>query len=397
MKQFLLLLLLSSCLETFAIRARMRPIECGANQYEFYEPTLKGKRIALLVNQTSVVNGTHLVDFLLENKVKIVKIFGPEHGFRGTGDAGEHVSNGIDQKTKLPVISLYGSNKKPTKEQLKDIDIVVFDIQDVGARFYTFISTLQYMMEACAENKKTLLILDRPNPNGFYVDGPVLETAQKSFVGMQPIPIIHGMTVGEYAKMLNGEGWLAKKVKCKLEVITCRNYGHHMRYTLPIAPSPNLNSQIAIYLYPSLCLFEGTEVSVGRGTEHPFTLWGHPDFKKMPYQFTPKSMPGAKTPPQQNKTCYGVNYFEKSEPEITEEILEQQFNIKFIKEAYQNAINKNTFFLSTGFFEKLAGNSLLRKQIINNVSDEEIRKSWEPALGKFKKTRKKYLLYGDFM
>ena len=364
----------------------------GADQLDRYLPLLKNKKVALLVNQTSVIQQTHLVDTLLDLNIQIAQIFAPEHGFRGTGDAGEKMKSGIDAKTGLRITSMYGASKKPSAESMKGIDVVVFDIQDVGARFYTYISSLQYMMEACAESKVPLIILDRPNPNGFYVDGPVLEKKYASFVGMQSIPIVHGMTVGEYARMLNGEGWLSGKKKCTLTVIPCLHYDHSMLYELPIAPSPNLKSSTAILLYPSLCLFEGTDVSVGRGTTTPFELWGHPAFKQFSFAFTPVPMPGAKTPPHLNKTCYGRDL--RKTPEEILQVLNGKLNLSFLQEAYQQQNDSAKFFNS--FFEKLSGTAKLRTQIIRHQSDATIRKSWEPALTQFKKVRKKYLLYKDF-
>ena len=366
----------------------------GAEQSNDYLPQLKGKKVALLVNQTSVIKKEHLVDYLLEQKINIVKIFAPEHGFRGQADAGEKVKSGVDAKTGLSITSMYGANKKPSKESMQCIDIVVFDIQDVGARFYTYISSMQYMMEACADANVPMVILDRPNPNGFYVDGPVLEPKFKSFVGMQPIPVVHGMTVGEYAKMLNGEGWLAKKAKCKLTIITCKNYTHKTFYHLPIPPSPNLKSTAAIFLYPSLCFFEGTDVSVGRGTNTPFEVWGHPTFKDNGFSFTPASVEGAKNPPHLGKVCYGANL--NLSPTDVLKITKNQLNLSFLMNAYSLAqsATKEKFF--NDFFEKLAGTASLKAQIINNTSEIEIRNSWKKGIIQFKKIRKKYLLYEDF-
>ena len=366
----------------------------GAEQTNDYLPQLKGKKVALLVNQTSVIKKEHLVDYLLEQKINIVKIFAPEHGFRGQADAGEKVKSGVDAKTGLSITSMYGANKKPSKESMQGIDIVVFDIQDVGARFYTYISSMQYMMEACADANVPMVILDRPNPNGFYVDGPVLEPKFKSFVGMQPIPVVHGMTVGEYAKMLNGEGWLAKKAKCKLTIITCKNYTHKTFYHLPIPPSPNLKSTAAIFLYPSLCFFEGTDVSVGRGTNTPFEVWGHPTFKDNGFSFTPASVEGAKNPPHLGKVCYGANL--NLSPTDVLKITKNQLNLSFLMNAYSLAqsATKEKFF--NDFFEKLAGTASLKAQIINKTSEIEIRNSWKKGIVQFKKTRKKYLLYEDF-
>lgn len=364
----------------------------GAEQMESYLPLLKNKKVALLVNQTSMVKDKHLVDTLLSYKMNIVKIFAPEHGFRGTADAGEKVKSGVDVKTGIPISSMYGANKKPSAESMKGIDIVVFDIQDVGARFYTYISSLQYMMEACAKAKISLVILDRPNPNGFYVDGPIMEAVNKSFVGMQAIPIVHGMTVGEYAQMLNGEKWLSNKLLCKLKVIPCKNYDHNTLYQLPIPPSPNLKSATAVFLYPSLCLFEGTSVSVGRGTETPFEVWGSPMFRDNGFSFTPKSTEGAKSPLYENQICYGANL--RLPPYDVLKIIRKKLNLSFIKNAYSLMPDKTKFF--NDFFEKLTGNVWVRYHIMQNKSDEEMRASWEPGLIKFKKIRKKYLLYPDF-
>lgn len=368
-------------------------IVVGAAQTKEYMHILKGKRVGLLVNQTSQVRGIHLVDKLVALGVDVKVIFAPEHGFRGKADAGAHVKNGKDVKTGLPIISLYGNNKKPTASQLRNVDVVVFDIQDVGARFYTYISSLQYMMEACAENKKFFLVLDRPNPNGFYVDGPVLTKKYKSFVGMQAIPVVHGMTVGEYAKMLNEQKWLKNGIYCyKFGIIPCRNYDHTMLYDLPIAPSPNLRSKQAILMYPSLCFFEGTEVSVGRGTPYPFEVWGHPEYKNKKYSFMPRPSAGSTNPRYKFKRCQGNSYHWKT-AEILK-LLDGKLNIDILKEAYGSSKRTDKFF--TSFFEKLTGTGELRKQIMAKKSTAQIRASWEPELSRFKKIRKKYLLYPDF-
>jgi len=367
-------------------------IEVGAAQLNQYLPLLQNKNIGLVVNQTSTIGQTHLLDTLLKLNIKVKKVFAPEHGFRGVADAGEHVKNGIDPSTNTPIISLYGNNKKPKAEQIKDLDILIFDIQDVGVRFYTYISTLQYVMEACAESKKKLIILDRPNPNGHYVDGPILDTQYRSFVGMQQIPIVHGMTVGEYAKMLNGEKWLSNKLQCNITIIPCKNYDHKTFYQLPIKPSPNLPNMQSIYLYPSLCLFEGTDhVSLGRGTTLPFQIYGSPSFPKtLNYQFTPQSLPGAKTPPQLNQQCFGYNL---SEISLTE-LQKNKFTLKYFINAYQLTNNKTTFFNT--FFVKLYGKGNLSTQLKNKMTEAEIRKTWQQGLQKFKTIRKKYLLYKDF-
>jgi len=362
----------------------------GADRIGAYLPLLKGKKIGLIVNQTSEVNGALLPDTLLKSGVNIVKIFSPEHGFRGNADAGAHVKNGIDPQTGLPVISLYGDNKKPKPEQLKDIDMVVYDLQDIGARFYTYISTLQYAMEACAEQGKQLIILDRPNPLGFIVDGPVMEKSNQSFVGMQPIPVVYGMTAGEYAKMLIGEKWLSSKAP-KLTVIPCENYTHKSLYELPVAPSPNLKNMTAIYLYPSLCFFEGTVVSIGRGTTKPFQQFGNPMLKSYSYKFRPQSMTGATDPPLKGQDCYGRLIAD--DPQDALNAVDGKLQIKWLLEAYKNYPEKNKFF--NNFFIKLTGTDKLQKQIQQGFSENEIRKSWEPDLNTFKSIRKKYLLYTD--
>jgi len=365
-------------------------IVIGANQTDKYLPLLADKKIGIVSNQTSVIfkeNGgyTHLVDSLLSRNMKIEKVFSPEHGFRGKADAGEKVKDGIDTKTGLPLVSLYGSNKKPTDEQLKGIEMMVFDIQDVGVRFYTYISTLHYVMEACAENNIPLLILDRPNPNGSYVDGPILELSQKSFVGMHPVPIVHGMTIGEYAQMINGENWLANKVKCELMVIKMKNYDHEKNYSLPIKPSPNLPNDQAINLYPSLCFFEGTNVNAGRGTTHQFQVFGSPDLNAevFNYRYTPRPNDGAKHPKNEGKLCYGMN--------LTSEEKLSQINLGWLIKAYQNTNNKNEFF--NNFFPKLAGTQKLQQQIESGMSERAIKATWQAGLANFQNTRKKYLLY----
>lgn len=364
----------------------------GAERTSEYLPLLKGKRVALLVNQTATLGDTHLVDSLLKLHVRIQKIFSPEHGFRGNADAGEKVGNTKDERTGLPIVSLYGKHRKANAADLQDVDILIFDIQDVGTRFYTYISSLQEFMEAAAENHKPLIILDRPNPNGHYVDGPVLlDTTLRSFVGMQSIPIVHGMTVGEYAKMLNGERWLKNGVQCELTVITCRQYDHHTYYQLPVKPSPNLPNMAAIYLYPATCLFEGTALSLGRGTDLPFQVFGHPSYPKSLFSFTPHSTPGAKEPPLKDITCYGFNL--TGPPDAVRKEMNGRIQLKWLIQAYQLFPEKDKFFIP--FFNKLAGNTLLQQQIKKGLSEAEIRKSWEPALTQFKTTRKKYLLYAE--
>ena len=359
-------------------------IQTGADNFEAYIPVLKGKKTGVVTNQTGILsNKTHLVDFLLEEKIQVSKIFAPEHGFRGTADAGEHIVDGKDTKTGLPIISLYGDNKKPKPEQLSGIDMMVFDIQDVGARFYTYISTLHYIMEACAENSIPLLILDRPNPNGSIVDGPILEKENTSFVGMHQIPLLHGITIGEYAQMINGEKWLKNGVQCKLTVIPCLNYKREMGYSLPVKPSPNLPNDQAINLYASLCLFEGTNVSVGRGTEMQFQIYGSPFLPKSDFSFTPIPNFGAKEPLYKNQLCYGEN--------LTKIEKVNKLELKWLIKAYNTTSDKSKFF--NDFFTKLAGTKKLREQIEKGVSEEEIRKSWEKGLTDFKEMRKKYLIY----
>jgi len=367
-------------------------IQVGAARTQEYFPLLSGKNVALCVNHTAMIGNTHLLDTLISAKIKVVKIFAPEHGFRGDAEAGKTISNSVDAKTKVPVVSIYGQNKKPTKEQMQNIDIVVFDIQDVGARFFTYISTLHYIMEAAAENNVKIIVLDRPNPNGYWVDGPVLDTAYRSFVGMHPVPISHGLTVGEYAKLINGEGWLAGKKQCKLTVIQALGYTHFQRYQLPKSPSPNLSSMAAIYLYPTLCLFEGTTMSLGRGTDKPFCVFGHPDFPIGNIYFTPKSIPNvAENPPHLEKKCRGFDLTDYSLAILEGKNL---IDIDLIIEVYQSFPNKTQFF--TAFFDKLAGNKSLREQIIAGKTASEIRESWKKDLDAFKKIRKKYLLYPDF-
>jgi uncharacterized protein YbbC (DUF1343 family) len=381
-------------LEQAAEQAQQNPQPlCGADRTSVYLPILQGKRIGMVVNHTSVIGATHLVDSLLKLGLDIQKIYAPEHGFRGTADAGETVKNGKDQRTGLPIVSLYGSHKKPTENDLAGVDLVLFDIQDVGARFYTYISTMSYVMEACAEQKLPFIVLDRPNPNGHFVDGPVLEKAFSSFVGLHEIPVVHGMTVGEYAQMVNGEDWLANGRKCDLTVVPCQHYDHTTFYQLPIQPSPNLPNMHAIYLYPSLCFFEGTNVSVGRGTDKQFQVYGAPGFPAGNFAFTPVPKDGAKNPPFEGQLCKG---YDLSELEIGELQRSNRLNLSYLLDFYRDFPNKGDFFLKNLFFDKLAGNSALRQQITAGKSEAEIRESWNTRLGNFKKTRKKYLLYKDF-
>ncbi len=367
----------------------------GAMQPEQYLPMLKGKRVGLVVNQTSMVNNTtHLVDFLISKQIKIEKIFAPEHGFRGNADAGEKVNNEIDAKTGISVVSIYGKKRKPDAKDLENIDVLVFDIQDVGVRFYTYISTLQYVMEASAALNKPLIIFDRPNPNGHYVDGPMLDTAKyRSFIGMQPIPIVYGMTIGEYASMLNGEKMLTDGVKCNLNVVKCKQYTHNTFFELPVKPSPNLPNIRAILLYPSLCFFEGTDVSVGRGTAKQFQIYGAPTYHnvgKNGFSFTPMPFEGAKEPPQQGKLCFGRDL---SNEDVKKLYAEKSINLFYLRDAYERNTPKDSFFLKTNFFEKLSGNDNLRKQLVEQKSAAEIRATWTADLKKFKAIRQKYLMY----
>ncbi len=359
----------------------------GVRQTDVYLPLLAGKTVALVVNNTSTLGPVHLVDSLLSLGIEVRTIFAPEHGFRGDADAGEKIADSIDPRTGIPIISLYGKHRKPTEEDLADIEVVVFDIQDVGVRFYTYISTLHYVMDACAEFNKPLILLDRPNPNGHYVAGPVLEPEFKSFVGMHPIPVVYGLTLGELAQMINGEGWLANG-KCDLQVIKINNYTHNDHYTLPVKPSPNLPNAQAIALYPSLCFFEPTVMSIGRGTPYPFQVIGYPDPAFGNFSFTPVSIEGmSKYPKHQNRTCYGVDLRKVAAP---------QFTLSYLMTYYTKFGGGKDFFTSANFFDKLAGSSLLRQQILQGLTAAEIEKTWVPQLDAFKETRKKYLLYPDF-
>jgi uncharacterized protein YbbC (DUF1343 family) len=364
---------------------------CGADQSHLYLPMLKGKRVGLVVNQTAQVGKVHLVDFLKSKQVTITGIFAPEHGFRGDHSAGEKVKTNVDPKTGITVYSLYGNQKKPSREVLAKMDVLIFDIQDVGARFYTYISTLHYVMEACAENNKTLIILDRPNPNGHYIDGPILDTAFKSFVGMHPVPVVHGCTIAEYALMINGEGWLKNKAQCKLEVIKIKNYKHWDAYQLPIRPSPNLPNMSSVYLYPSLCFFEGTNYSIGRGTPYPFQFVGKPDCSIGSDSLIPKNLPGiADHPPHEGKLCIGFNLTEYGKQVAFHS---KQINLFWLLDLYKNDADKANFF--TPFFDKLAGTDQLRKQIIAGKSEAEIRATWQEGLDQYRKKRMRYLMYAD--
>lgn len=366
----------------------------GIYQTEQYVNLLSGKKIGIVSNQTGMINGVHLVDTLLSLKQNIVKVFCPEHGLRGTADAGQKVDNSIDEKSGLPIISLYGKNKKPTPEQLADLDIVIFDLQDVGVRFYTYISTLHYVMEACAESHIPLIVLDRPNPNAHYIDGAVLDTANhRSFIGMHPVPVVYGMTIGEYSKMINGEKWLRNGVQCDLTVVPCRNYTHDTKYSLPVKPSPNLPNDRSVELYPTLCLFEATSLSIGRGTDKQFQIIGHPAFVNVDeadFVFTPMPNEGATDPVLNGKLCYG---FDLSEGNSVFDWKKDQLNIGLFLKVYRLFPDKESFFKKTNSIELLSGYSEFRNQVINGVSEDEIRNGWKPGIEEFKKTRLKYLIY----
>jgi uncharacterized protein YbbC (DUF1343 family) len=365
----------------------LKKLKTGAERTNLYLEDLKGKKVGLVTNQTGIIGKRHLVDTLIALQIDILRIFAPEHGFRGKNDAGEHVASDVDAKTGIPIISLYGNSHKPSASALEGIEIMVFDIQDVGARFYTYLSTMHYVMEACAESGVPILVMDRPNPNGHYVDGPVLDLNYKSFVGMHPVPIVYGMTIGEYAQMINGEGWLKDSIQADLRVVPLQGYSHKTPYNLTVAPSPNLKSAMAISLYPSLCLFEATVISVGRGTERPFEMFGHPKFEDQPYRFTPAPSVGASSPKWEFITCMGVDLHKKEYARM------YKINLSFILEAFESYGSVEQFFESPNFFNKLAGNGVLIDQIKTGVSEDEIRASWKPALQDFKDIRKKYLIY----
>ena len=375
----------------------VQAIKTGAEQTEKYLPLLKGKRVAIMANQTSIIGKTHLVDSLKALGVNIVKIFGHEHGFRGNASAGVKVADEIDPSSGIQVVSLYGANNKPTKEDLADVDLLIYDLQDVGCRFYTQINALSRLMEACYENEKEMLILDRPNPNGYLIDGPILDMKYKSGIGMFPIPMSHGLTVGEFAQMANGEGWLKNKVKCNIKIVTVGNYDHDMPYTLPVKPSPNLNTQQAILLYPSTCMFEGVYVNHGRGTLFPFTVLGSPELKgKYEFSYTPTGIKGmAETPLFMDQVCYGLDLRNYDVEQLRKT---KKINLQWIMELYKAHPYKEKFFDSKlskemGTIEKLIGSGLFRQQIIDGKSEKEIRASWEPGLSEYKELRKKYLLY----
>jgi len=401
MKKILLFLLVCS----FSFSAFSQEIKPGAYQTSEYLPALKGKRIGLFANHTATIGNKHLVDTLVSLGMNITKAFGPEHGFRGTADAGEKVGDYKDATTGIPVISLYGKKRRPSADDLQDVDVMLFDIQDVGTRFYTYISSLEEFINSAIENNKPLIILDRPNPNGFYVDGPVLDTAYKSFVGMQPIPMVYGMTMGEYAKMLIGEKWAKAAATAtslpNITIIKNKNYTHKSKYVLPVKPSPNLGTMSSVYWYGSNCLFEGTVLSEGRGTDFPFAIFGHPSLPKTLYTFTPTSRDGAKEPKLKDQTCYGWN-LSGTDKTILQKV-DGKIQLSYLLEAYKLFPEKEKFFITPKsgkptdyFFNKLAGNDALQKQMIAGTSEKEIRDSWAEGLNAFKQIRKKYLLYTDF-
>ncbi|MDZ4708654.1 MAG: DUF1343 domain-containing protein [Saprospiraceae bacterium] len=365
----------------------------GAYSIPLYIDLLKNKRVGLVVNQTSMIGQVHLVDTLLKHHINITKIFSPEHGFRGEADAGEKVATMRDPETGIMLVSLYGEKRKPGPEDLADLDIVVFDIQDIGVRFYTYIASLSLLMEACGENQKPLILLDRPSPNGYYVDGPVMKKGFTSFLGFFPVPVVYGLTIGEYAMMVNGERWNANGVQCDLQVIPCTHYDHTMTYDLPVKPSPNIPNLRATLLYPSTCFFEGTTSNEGRGTELPFICFGHPKYSKGDYQYTPRSIPGAKTPKLLDQLCYGHNLSNLSIEEIRSW---KRLNLKWLLMFYADLKDKDPFFLQNNFLNKLAGNDQLMAQIKAGLSEEEIRASWQADLAVYNKIRAKYLLYKDF-
>lgn len=365
----------------------------GAERVSDYMSLLKNKRVAVVANQTSLIKKTHLVDSLLAYGINVKKVFTLEHGFRGKASAGETIQTVKDEKTGLPLVSLYGKDKKPTAAALKDVDIILLDIQDVGARFYTYISSLHYIMQAAAENKKEVWVLDRPNPNGFYVDGPVLNEKYKSFIGMHKVPIVHGMTIGEYAQMINGEKWIGAKLNCKLVVIPCEGYTHKSLYKLPVGPSPNLQTMEAIYAYPSFCLLEGVEVTVGRGTEFPFLFYGSPLYKEGDTTLIPKSGMAAKNPPLEGKSCTG---YRLTQYEIDALIKQPGLNFQWLDKAYEQYPGKNSFFNASGSFKLLCGTDLIRELLVSRESPGEYRHNWKNELDQFKLIRKKYLLYEDF-
>ncbi|MFR8834583.1 DUF1343 domain-containing protein [Bacteroides nordii] len=388
MKKILFIVILAFI--TLHCQAKQSRVIVGAEQTNDYLPILKNKRIAVFSNHTGMVGNKHLLDVLLENKINVVAIFSPEHGFRGNADAGEHVSSSVDQKTGVPILSLYdGQLGKPSEDSMRKFDLLIVDIQDVGLRFYTYYASMVRLMDACAEYNRKMLILDRPNPNGHYVDGPILDMKYKSGVGWLPIPVVHGMTLGELALMVNGERWLPASRICDITVIKCKNYTHQRMYQLPIPPSPNLPNMKAVYLYPSICYFEATPVSLGRGTQLPFQVYGHPNMTGYNYSFTPQSTSGAKNPPQLGRLCHGVNLSELSE----EEIRKKGVDLSYLIDAYRN-LNMDDYFFRP-FFERLIGTDYVRKMIEQGKDADEIKAMWKEDVEKFKVQRRPYLLYEE--
>jgi uncharacterized protein YbbC (DUF1343 family) len=386
-----LLFLIASCIMLVIPINCLAQVKTGAEQTDLYFHLLKNKTIGIVANNASQINGKNIVDSLVSSGFDVKTIFCPEHGFRKFEEAGQMIKNSIDTASGIPIVSLYGKTRKPDKKEIINLDIVVFDLQDVGVRFFTYISTLTYMMEACAEANTPLIVLDRPDPNGFYIDGPVLDSAYASFVGMHPVPVVYGMTIGEYASMINEEGWLKNGAICDLRIIPLVNYTHSSVYDLPLKPSPNLPTMNAVWLYPSLCLFEGTVVSIGRGTETPFEVFGHPFLKGFSYSFTPENIKGmSQNPVYRGQLCRGLDLsnFYSSHPKMKGRI-----NLAWLIMTYKDLGSKPDFF--NDYFDKLAGNSELRKQIMEDIPEMEIRKSWEPGLSKFKEIRKKYLIYPE--
>lgn len=390
MKKLIISILLLCTLSLQAFAQTDERVITGDEQTSEYFPLLEGKRIAIFSNHTGMIGNKHLLDVLLENQFNVVAIFSPEHGFRGNADAGEHVSSSVDSKTGVPILSLYdGKLGKPSEASMNKFDLLIVDIQDVGLRYYTYYASMCRLMDACAEYGKKMLILDRPNPNGHYVDGPLLDMKHKSGVGWLPIPVVHGMTLGELALMVNGEHWLPESRTCDVTVIPCKNYTHQTKYRLPIPPSPNLPNMTSVYLYPSTCYFEATPVSLGRGTDKPFQVYGHPDMKGYSYSFTPRSMPGAKNPPQLNKLCHGVDLSGMSD----EEIWKRGLDLSYVIDAYRNLNIGDKFF--TSFFEKLIGVDYVRRMIEDGKDADEIKACWQDDVKKFKEQRKPYLLYAE--
>ncbi len=390
MKHHIIAILILGLIPNLSCHGQQHNVLPGAEATKEYFPLIAEKSIGLVANQSSLVRGQHLLDFLLSKQNKVMRVFSPEHGFRGTADAGEKINSTTDSKTGIPIVSLYGKSFKPKTEDLQGIEVMIFDIQDVGVRFYTYISTLHYVMEACSEANIPLIVLDRPNPNAHYVDGPILEKEYASFVGMHQVPVVYGLSIGEYAKMINGESWLKGNLKCQLTVIPCKNWNRNCLYELPVKPSPNLPNALSVALYPSLCFFEGTVVSAGRGTKRPFQCFGHPKIKKASCEFTPQETLGAKHPKFKGQKCYGTDLSSISLNELRSK---QQLQLSYLLNAYKQLSATTQFF--NPFFEKLAGNKKLRTQIERGLSEKEIRASWQNDLKVYKKIRSKYLIYPE--